>query len=165
MRVAPGPVMLPRAPSPPTEGARWTHRPRAGLEPELVLPGQLDGRGVNAWLQPERSLMLAVLEEAISTFRKYAGADSRRGRRLFKEAQDWCLSDDTSWPFSFASICLELGIDPEWLRDGLRRWREARLQPTASPSIGGGSPSVLRRRASGSRTRATSLAGILQRTA
>ena len=29
------------------------------------------------------------------------------------------LSDDTSWPFSFVSICAVLGLEPEYLRRGL----------------------------------------------
>jgi hypothetical protein len=129
------------------------------LEPEIVLPGQIDGQDRHLWRQPERSLMLAVLEEAISTFRKYVTAETRRGRRLFAEAEAWCTSDELGWPFAYAAICQELGIDGEWLRTGLLRWRDARRalpRDTAQATL----PAALRRRSSGSRTRATSHAGL-----
>jgi hypothetical protein len=129
------------------------------LQPEIVLPGQLDGQEQALWRQPERSLMLAVLEEAISTYRKYATAETRRGRRLFSEVETWCESDDASWPFSFVAICQELGIDAAWLRDGLFRWRDAR-RALPREHARATAPTALRRRSSGSRTRATSHAGL-----
>ena len=48
--------------------------------------------GVSARLQPEKRLMLAVLEDAVSDFQKYATATSGRGRRLFANADGWLRS-------------------------------------------------------------------------
>lgn len=78
-------------------------------------------------LQPERLLMLAVLEEAVGTYCKYVGARTRRAARLFREAETWCASDDTRWPYSFVNICHALGIDVAYLRSGLVRWRKRAL--------------------------------------
>ena len=98
--------------------------PALGLEPETILPSQFFDRVQDAALQPEKRLMLAVLEDGVGTFQKYAGATGRRARRLFAEAEDWFTSEDTSWPFAFVNICQALGLEPLYLRKGLRRWHD-----------------------------------------
>ena len=40
--------------------------------------------------------MLAVLEDAVGTFQKYANARERSGQRLFAEVEEWFESDDRS---------------------------------------------------------------------
>ncbi len=76
--------------------------------------------------QPEKRLMLAVLEDAVSDFQKYATAWSGRGRRLFVEADAWFKSDSTDRLLDFENICQVLALDPSFVRDGLRRWRTAK---------------------------------------
>ncbi len=96
----------------------------AELEPDVILPSQFFVRpGSGASRRPEQQLMLAVLEEAVATFQKNVTAGDGRSRRLFAEAAEWFASDDTGWPFSFVNICHALGLDPDGLRSGLRRWR------------------------------------------
>ena len=96
------------------------------LEPETVLPSQFFGTGnVDASLQPEKRLMLAVLEDAVGTFQKYALTHDRRAQRLFSEAEEWFDSDDRDWPYSFANIAEALNLDPEVLRAGLHRWADS----------------------------------------
>ena len=49
------------------------------LEPEVLLPSQFYGRSaLDASLQPEKRLMLAVMEDAVGTFQKYACAQIGR---------------------------------------------------------------------------------------
>ncbi len=79
--------------------------------------------------QPECRLLWAVLENAVNVYMKYATATGRRGRRLFHEAEDWIWRDDPTWFCSFVSICYVLGIDPDYLRRGLRKWRDEPLLP------------------------------------
>ena len=50
-------------------------------------------------LEPERTLLLAILEDAVSCFQKYAGATGQRGRRLFQEAEEWFSGADEAWVF------------------------------------------------------------------
>jgi len=103
--------------------------------PEIVLPEQFSERAsLKASERGERRLMLAVLEEAVATFQRYAGSKSRHGERVFREAEDWIRSDDASWPFAFENICQSLEIEPEFLRHGLERWKEEHL---ATASAGG----------------------------
>jgi hypothetical protein len=72
--------------------------------------------------QPECRLLWAILQEGIETYMKYASATRRRGRRLFAEAEHWIMQDDPTWLCSFVSICDVLGLQPDALRTGLKRW-------------------------------------------
>jgi hypothetical protein len=98
------------------------------LEPEVVLPSQFHGRGgLDASLQPEKRLMLAVLEDAVGTFQKYVWSRDRAGQRLLAEVEEWFNSDDVDWPYSFVNISHSLGLDVGYMRDGLRRWKQQQL--------------------------------------
>ena len=81
----------------------------------------------------ELRLMAAVLEDAIRTLCRCTGSRGVHRQRLFSETADWFESPDVSWPFSFASICQALDMEPEYLRRGLQTWRER----TASAGIKG----------------------------
>lgn len=107
----------------------------AALLPEHIeLPSQYaDRHGANAiQLQPERRLMLAVLEEAIDTFRRYRAARDPKARRLARDAADWLSSDAEGWIFDYRRVCEALGLDPDYVRRGLKAW-EARLPLEAAP--------------------------------
>ena len=80
----------------------------------------------DASLVPEKRLLLAILEEAVATVQRYVVDERRRGRRLYREAEAWVLSDDMSWPCTFRRICDALGIDPDYLREGVMRWSARR---------------------------------------
>jgi hypothetical protein len=78
--------------------------------------------------EPSRRLMLAVLADAIATFRRTAVLASRDDERTFAETAHWFASDDSTEPFSFLSICATLGLDSGYLREGLKSIRSrARL--------------------------------------
>jgi hypothetical protein len=77
-----------------------------------------------SFLEPEKSLMLAILEDGVRTFQDNFRATSGKKRLLFEEAEKWLSSDDTGWTFSFALICAHLGFDPGYIRRGLRDWLE-----------------------------------------
>ena len=80
--------------------------------------------------QPECALLWAVLENGLETYMHYANATNRRGKRLFHEAETWIMQDEVTWLCSFVNICHVLGLDPEYLRMGLRRWRASRIPQT-----------------------------------
>lgn len=91
----------------------------AVYEFETVLPSQFhtNHKRLNA-LQPEKRLMLAVMEDAVTTvLRGVSGA---------AETQAWFEDDDFTWPYSFANLCDALGLDRHAVRAGLRRQRERR---------------------------------------
>ena len=70
---------------------------------------------------PEKRLMIAILADAVNCFRRYGSARGRGKRRIVHEAENWLMSADTSWPFSFENICDVLAIDPQHLRSSLQR--------------------------------------------
>ncbi|HWP58409.1 MAG TPA: hypothetical protein VNL14_11005 [Candidatus Acidoferrales bacterium] len=70
-------------------------------------------------LEPEKRLLLAILEDAIFCFFKYARSRSRHGQRLFRDAEQWIFSQNKEWSCSFENVCLALDIDPEYVRRGL----------------------------------------------
>src|SRR5882724_11165482 len=87
---------------------------------------QLDIPTVDQWngthcLQPEQTLMFAVLLDAVECFQKYAGHEANR---LFKDTDEWIFEDDHEWPFSFINICEAVDIDPKYLRKGLSHWKK-----------------------------------------
>jgi hypothetical protein len=102
------------------------------LSPAIVLPAQWYDSPLRAHrTRGEVALMAAVLDAAISDFHLQFIRSGRRAQRLAQEAEEWMLSDETEWPFSFVNICTVLGLDPAYLRRGLRRWkqRQGKLAP------------------------------------
>ena len=98
------------------------------FQPDTLLPAQyLETFRRKAPLEPERRLMLAVLEDAIACFQKYIFARDSRRRVLFREAEEWIVEEGSDWLFSFENICEVLGFDPQYVREGLIRWKEEKL--------------------------------------
>jgi hypothetical protein len=96
------------------------------LGPDTLVPAQyFDRIGSDAAFQPEKRLMLAVLEEAIATFQRHAIADTRRSQRLVEEVEEWVSGVGGEWPFSFDNVCAGLDLDAEYLRAGMTRWKDA----------------------------------------
>ena len=84
----------------------WNGPQRSGLmQPDAVLPEQFKPRRA---LSSEQRLMVAVLENAVECYQKYALLANRRARRLFKEAHEWIYCGESDWPFSFENICAAL---------------------------------------------------------
>ena len=67
-----------------------------------------------AFTRGERRLMLATLEDGISTILDAEHHRTTRKQRLQDLA--WLTSDDPRPPFGFLSLCDFLGIDPDYLR-------------------------------------------------
>jgi hypothetical protein len=80
-------------------------------------------------IEPENRLILAALEDAINCFHVYVTAQTGRGKRLFDEAEEWIMMKHDDWIFSFVSICEMLGLSPEYVRRGLRRWKQGMSAP------------------------------------
>ena len=74
----------------------------------------------------EQKLMLAVLENAIEDFQKYALASDKRGRELFQDAEEWILETNSSSFFSFENICAHLELNADYVRRGFMRWKAAK---------------------------------------
>ena len=71
-------------------------------------------------LEPEKALLMAILEDAIHCYRKYRAARDRAGRERFREAEQWIMEEGDDRLFSFNNVCELLGLDPQYIRRGVR---------------------------------------------
>src|SRR5437667_231553 len=62
----------------------------------------------------------------LGTFRRCSGIEGPRARRLLAEVEAWLASDASDWPFAFVSVCETLGLDPDYIRRGIRQWAARR---------------------------------------
>lgn len=98
------------------------------FQPDVLLTEQyIDNFRRKTPLEPEKALLLAVLDDAVRCFQDNLLSQNKKKQLLFDEARDWLFSDDSSWVFSFVSICALLGLDPDYIRRGLKRWEEGAL--------------------------------------
>jgi hypothetical protein len=95
------------------------------VEPDTMTPSQFFDRVfTESTLVPEKRLMLAVLEDAIASFQRNFIQARRAPTGDDGDVEGWLASNDMTWPFSFASICQALDMEPEYLRRGLHSWRD-----------------------------------------
>src|SRR5262245_6041484 len=73
----------------------------------------------NSYSQPEKELMLAVLKDAITIYKKQIYS----GNALFKEAETWLFDRERDWLFSFGSVCAVLGLSADKIRQNLLAWK------------------------------------------
>ena len=92
------------------------------FHPDTLVPYQyLSTFQRSAPLEPEKRLMHAILEDAVTSCRLYFGAKTKHHRKLFRDARQWIWSRDDKWLFSFENVCAALGLDAQCLRTGLAR--------------------------------------------
>ncbi len=114
-------LLRPARPKPPSD----SEVAREMLSAAMVLPEQFYNLPDNTYkVRSEVALMYAVLDDAVRCFQRQAVTDGRRAQRLAREAEEWFFTDNYHWPFSFVNICAVLGLDAEYLRLGLERWRQ-----------------------------------------
>jgi hypothetical protein len=99
------------------------------FQPDTLIPQEyLETFKRRTHLQPEKRLMLAVLEDGVACFQKYVTAHNTRGRRYFEETEAWVLEEPNERLFSFANICETLALNADYLRRGLMAWKAAALE-------------------------------------
>lgn len=79
-------------------------------------------------LDPEKALLLAVLEDAVHCFDKYGTAQDPVGKEQFREVENWIMHRGNDWIFSFDNVCELLGLDPQYVRHGLQKRRAKTVQ-------------------------------------
>jgi hypothetical protein len=111
--------------------------------PDVITPEQYyDTRRDDSAIAPVKRLMMAVLEDALRCFQNNADAKSGPRKRLFAEAEQWLCGDGGDGPFSFGTVCETLGIEPAFLRSGLREWRSQQLAGISTRRLARRSPVV-----------------------
>lgn len=98
------------------------------FQPDTLLPDQyLDTFRRKLHLQPEKKLMLAILEDAVACFQKYLFARDSKGKAQFSDTEDWVFRGTDLGIFSFDIVCETLGLEPNYVRRGLAHWKKQRL--------------------------------------
>jgi hypothetical protein len=111
--------------------------------PDTITPGQYyDARRDDSAIAPVKRLMMAVLEDALRCFQNNADALGGPRKRAFTEAEQWLCTDKGDGPFSFETVCETLGIEPQYLRAGLREWRNQQLAGVSARRLARRSPVV-----------------------
>ncbi len=107
---------------------------RGLFEPDVLIAEQSAAANRRrAALSGEKRLMLAVLQDAFETYRKYLCAQDRVGRALFDEAAAWIASTRNDGLFSFEHITETLEIEPSYFRRSLAAWSQRQTQTQAAP--------------------------------
>ena len=94
------------------------------FQPDTLIPDQYLETFRRKRLAPEKKLMLTVLEDAVRCFQDNVTARGGKRKKLFDEAEEWILEENSDWLFSFESISEVLGLNPQYVRQGLLRWKE-----------------------------------------
>ena len=81
------------------------------------------------YLEPEKALLLAILEDAVHCYRKYRGARDHAGRQRFREAEQWIMEEGNDGLFSFDNVCELLGLAPQFIRRGVRELSASPAEP------------------------------------
>ena len=102
------------------------------FQPDILIDTQFQSTYQRRFhLDPERVLMLAVLQDAVVCFQENVKANCKRKQLMHLDAVAWILNDDKSYLFSFENVCDALGYDAGYMRDGLLRWKRAALETRA----------------------------------
>jgi hypothetical protein len=89
---------------------------------DTLLPTQFWADLADPRAEPEKRLMVAVLEEAIALVVNDAQHGDENRRSAVREARRWFASEDHSAPFAFATICDVLGLDSSRVRQAVVAW-------------------------------------------
>jgi hypothetical protein len=117
-------------------GLSMEERVTSLFQPDTLLPDQyLDTFRRKLHLEPEKKLMLAILEDAIACYQKYLFARDSKGKALFEEAAEWVEEVNGSGVFAFDSVCETLGLNPDYLRRGMTEWKTAALTQRTQAKI------------------------------
>ena len=83
-------------------------------------------------LEPEKHLLLAILEDALACYRKNLFARTAKKQTAYRDAEEWIFATDDERFLSFDSVCGVLGIEPSYLRRGLVEWKERKARARAN---------------------------------
>lgn len=100
------------------------------FQPDALLSAQyFENLRRKTHFEPEKRLLLALLQDAVNSYRDNLFSRNRKKKRLFAETEQWILAPDGDWVFSFESVCEALGLNPAYVRQGLLRWKERSQKP------------------------------------
>lgn len=106
------------------------------LQPDAIMPTQFfQSLRSKGRFDGERRLMIAVLEDAVNCFMKQLHATDPKARQLFLDAEEWIAVEDRTWFFAFENVCDTLDLDPDYVREGLFKWRAAERRRVGDAAV------------------------------
>ena len=117
-------------------GSATDERIASLFQPDTLLSAQyFDNLRRKSYFEPEKRLMLAILQDAVSCYRDKVHTQNHKGQKLFAETENWIIESDRDWIFSFDNVCEALSLNPQYVRQGLLRWKE-KIRRKQSPDEG-----------------------------
>lgn len=106
----------------------WEEKVASLFQPDILVSAEyFETVRAKACFDPEKRLMLAILEDAVQCFQDNVLARNGTSKNLFDAAEEWILESGDDWIFSFENICEVFGFNPHYIRQGLIRWKEEKL--------------------------------------
>jgi len=92
------------------------------LETDILTTREIESV-FSASLSGELKLRLALLRDAIERMggKPENGITAAGNRQIRRETFTWLDRDDYDDPMSYVSVCADLGLDPQYIRDKLHR--------------------------------------------
>ena len=95
------------------------------FQPDIILPSQYrDSQQRRTPQDPDKRLMLAILEDAVGCFRNGLNVRDHRRRELSKDSEAWIREENGDRLFSFEHVCDILGVDARSIRNELLKWQQ-----------------------------------------
>lgn len=105
------------------------------FESDAILASQFYVQG-SVLPGPERSLVVAVFEDAVRCLLNHCRATDRTQRALYNDARRWILSCESDGLYAFANVCDLLGLEPDYMRRQLlARCKERRADGMRVPTV------------------------------
>ena len=106
------------------------------FQPEAVLPVQFHhARRGTASVEGIKSLMCAILIDAVRCFQTNLEARQPARQQQFREAHFWIFSDVGYGPFCFKEVCSALELDRHSVRRWLLCWQRTKRAGEKPPTI------------------------------
>jgi hypothetical protein len=118
------------SPAPVLRNARVEERVFSLFQPDVLISSQyLATTRSKTYREPEKKLILAVLEDALYCFQNgLLSKDNKKKQGLYSEAEEWIMEDGEETLFSFNEVCELLGLEPKYLRKRLLSWKQEALR-------------------------------------
>ncbi len=95
------------------------------FQPDCLLPSQFFAQlKRKRYSCGEHRLVRAIIQDAVECFQKHIHATDNKRRQLYLDAEEWISCDEDTGPFSFNNVCELLGLNPDYVREGLLAWRD-----------------------------------------
>lgn len=113
------------------DGELYANRTALGparlFQPDVLAKAQYWGLQISDRLEPEKALMLVILDDAFAVYQKNVFSKSKDGIEKFREEEAWFLDENDHDLFSFNNVCEFLGLNPSYTRMKVINWKAGQL--------------------------------------